>query len=79
MLQRTGNKKRVKKPITEKRFITKRSILAVFSFLALTFLAYAPSNAHPHPPPLPEPFTFELLGIGLTVLAVYKLIRKRRK
>ena len=57
----------------------KRSILAIFSFLAVIFLGFALSNAHPPPPPVPEPSTLMLLGAGAAGLVVFGLIRKRRK
>jgi hypothetical protein len=58
----------------------KRSILAIFSFLAVTFLGFGLSNARGGTPlEVPEPFTFVLFGVGVAGLSVYGLIRKRRK
>ena len=57
----------------------KRSILAIFSFLAVTFLAFGLSNARGGLPLVPEPSTLVLLGAGVAGLTVYRLIRKRKK
>jgi hypothetical protein len=58
----------------------KRSILAIFSFLAVTFLAFGLSNARGgFPLEVPEPSTLVLLGAGVAGLTVYRLIRKRKK
>ena len=57
----------------------KRTILSVFSVVAITLIGFCPAFAGGPPLPVPEPVTCLFAAVGVAGVAVYGLIRKRQK